>query len=78
MYVSVHDAVNPHMLLLVSTVHLLAHVVHSSLVFAQGPCKVEIETMVWDLPIKLFPTFPSHTAPHSNMPAFLRHERIYH
>lgn len=38
----------------------------------QGPCKVEIETMVWDLPIKLYPTFPSHTAPHSNMASFLR------
>lgn len=38
----------------------------------QGPCKVDIETMVWDLPIRLFPTFPSHTAPHSNMAASLR------
>ena len=26
----------------------------------QGPTKMEIETMVWDLPIKLYTTFPNH------------------
>ena len=28
----------------------------------QGPTKMEIETMVWDLPIKLYTTFPNHAA----------------
>lgn len=28
----------------------------------QGPNKLDIETMVWDLPIKLYPSFPSHAA----------------
>ena len=28
----------------------------------QGPAKLDIETMVWDLPIKLFTTYPNHAA----------------
>ena len=28
----------------------------------QGPTKMEIETMVWDLPIKLYTTYPNHAA----------------
>ena len=28
----------------------------------QGPSKMEIETMVWDLPVKLYTTFPNHVA----------------
>eukprot|EP00088_Acartia_fossae_P011715 TRINITY_DN15972_c0_g1_i1.p1 TRINITY_DN15972_c0_g1~~TRINITY_DN15972_c0_g1_i1.p1 ORF type:complete len:380 (-),score=61.83 TRINITY_DN15972_c0_g1_i1:340-1479(-) len=33
----------------------------------QGPTKMDIETMVWDLPITLYPTFPTHAALHSNI-----------
>lgn len=28
----------------------------------QGPTKMEIETMVWDLPVKLYTTYPNHAA----------------
>jgi len=28
----------------------------------QGPAKLNIETMVWDLPIRIFPTYPNHAA----------------
>ena len=28
----------------------------------QGPSKLDIETMVWDLPVKLYTTFPNHAA----------------
>jgi len=28
----------------------------------QGPSKLDIETMVWDLPIKLYTTYPNHAA----------------
>ena len=28
----------------------------------QGPSKMEIETMVWDLPVKLYTTYPKHAA----------------
>jgi len=34
----------------------------------QGPAKVDIETMVWDLPVTIFPTFPTHAALHTNIP----------
>ena len=33
----------------------------------QGPTKLDIETMVWDLPVTLYPTFPTHAALHSNI-----------
>jgi len=33
----------------------------------QGPVKLGIETMVWDLPIKLFPTYPNHAAQASQL-----------
>ena len=28
----------------------------------QGPSKLDIETMVWDLPIRLYTTYPNHAA----------------
>jgi hypothetical protein len=28
----------------------------------QGPAKLGIETMVWDLPVQLYPTYPNHVA----------------
>ena len=37
----------------------------------QGPTKLDIETLVWDLPITLHSTFPTHAALHSNIPTFL-------
>jgi len=33
----------------------------------QGPAKVDIETMVWDLPVVIHPTFPTHAALLSTM-----------
>ena len=33
----------------------------------QGPSKVDIETMVWDLPIQLYPTYPNHAAQASQL-----------
>jgi len=33
----------------------------------QGPTKLGIETMVWDLPIKIFPTYPNHAAQASQL-----------
>jgi len=33
----------------------------------QGPSKVDIETMVWDLPITLYPTYPNHAAQASQL-----------
>lgn len=33
----------------------------------QGPAKVDIETLVWDLPVTIHPTFPTHAALHSSM-----------
>jgi len=33
----------------------------------KGPAKVDIETMVWDLPVTIYPTFPTHAALHSNI-----------
>jgi len=33
----------------------------------QGAGKLDIETMVWDLPITVYPTFPTHAALHSNI-----------
>jgi len=33
----------------------------------QGPSKLDIETMVWDLPIQLYPTYPNHAAQSSQL-----------
>jgi len=33
----------------------------------QGPSKMDIETMVWDLPIQLYPTYPNHAAQASQL-----------
>lgn len=33
----------------------------------QGPSKLDIETMVWDLPIKLYPAYPNHAAAASQL-----------
>ena len=33
----------------------------------QGPAKLGIETMVWDLPIQIFPTYPNHAAQASQL-----------
>ena len=35
----------------------------------QGPAKLDIETMVWDLPVTLFPTFPNHAGQASKLEA---------
>ena len=28
----------------------------------QGPGQLDVETMVWDLPVRLYTTFPNHAA----------------
>jgi len=33
----------------------------------QGPAKLDIETMVWDLPVRIFPTYPNHAAQASQL-----------
>jgi len=33
----------------------------------QGPTKMDIETMVWDLPVTIHPTFPTHAALNSTL-----------
>ena len=35
----------------------------------QGPAKLGIETMVWDLPLTLYPTYPNHAAQASQLPS---------
>ena len=38
----------------------------------QGPSKMEIETMVWDLPVNLYTTYPNHAAQASKQESTVR------